>query len=156
MILPLLLLCSCGDFSEVKKISPPQKFTAEFSVGDFSGNIEFENLGKTTVEFLSPESVSSMRIVIKTDTCSFSYSDMEFECDKELLKGSIADTMVKVISDLLLNNENIEAYEENSDTVRKGGWYKVYQNREDGFIKQIETSDYNIKFTQSKTRNAST
>ncbi|MBQ6708831.1 MAG: hypothetical protein IJM97_07790 [Clostridia bacterium] len=147
MILPLLLLCSCSGFSEVKKISPPQKFTAEFSVGEFSGNIEFENLGETIIDVSLPESVSSMRFVIKADTCFLKYSGMEFECDKSLLNGSIPDTIVKVVSDLLLNNEIIEAKEEKSDIVRKGSWYKVYQNRESGLIKQIEASDYNIKFT---------
>ena len=118
--------------------------------------IEYENMGKTTVDFSYPNSVSSMRVILKDETCCLEFSDMKFECEKGILKGSVPETMVSVISDLLLNNEKIEAYRQNGETVRENTWYTVYQNSENGFITKIVTSEFTINFTQKQTRKAST
>ncbi len=132
----------------IEKISPPSKFTANIVSGNFSGVISFDYMAETEILFTKPASVKGLKLSIINGKCSMSYSDMVFEAGEgEYLQASLGNMLVNTISDIIVNNETVEATEENGLIKRITDDYTIYQNI-DGTIKEISYQNCEVKFTQ--------
>ena len=132
-----------------KKIPPPDEFTANFKSADFSGTIKFRHMSETEISFFAPSSVKGLKFTILNGKTTIKYSDMLFESDGgEITQTSFGNAVVNAISDLIVNNETVEATEENGFIKRTGKDYIICQNKESGAIAEVNCKNYSIRFIQ--------
>lgn len=154
IILPVLFLCACSNFSSgIPKKQPNLNFSSNITITTDSQLIEGKitrNENSTVVEVMSPESMRGISFS-RTDEDKYliNYSNLSFETTGSIIPSESAIYTVIDVLDISSDSENIKVISsENNLMVYLGrcnsGDFKLSIDSNSGMIQKIEVPELSL------------